>query len=179
MARTKNMNAHQKRAFRPGEKRKRTDEIWHYVDLSKSDDPAERLEAAQNLCPCHVRRRVDEAWDALYRMMEDPDEKVRAAAYHTLEDGGRPDDPQLLAIFDRAWENETSECVLHFLRMFTKGREERELIELDAKMIGDYPDCGKCDFCGDDNVPVRHDFETEIPGNGGARAAWVCASCDG
>ena len=91
----------------PYQKRTRTNEIWHYIELSKSDDPSERLEAARNLCPCHVRRRVDEAWDALYRMMEDPDDDVRVAAYHTLEDGGKPDDPELKEIFDRAWENET------------------------------------------------------------------------
>ena len=91
----------------PYQKRTRTNEIWHYIELSNSDDPSERLEAARNLCPCHVRRRVDEAWDALYRMMEDPDDDVRVAAYHTLEDGGKPDDPELKEIFDRAWENET------------------------------------------------------------------------
>lgn len=179
MPRPKNLNRFQKRVFKPGEKRTRTDEIWYYVELSRSDDSDDRLEAAENLCPCHVRRRVDEVWEALYRMMEDPDEKVRAAAYHTLEDGGRPDDPELMAIFDRAWETETNEQVLRFLKMFTKGREKREKIELDLKAIGDYPDRGKCDFCGDDNVPVRHDYDTEIPGNGGSRAAWVCPSCDG
>ncbi len=163
----------------PYQKRTRTNEIWHYIELSKSDDPSERLEAAKNLCPCHVRRRVDEAWDALYRMMEDPDDDVRVAAYHTLEDGGKPDDPELKEIFDRAWENETDERVLRFLKLFTRGCEKRERIELDAKMIGDYPDRGKCDFCGDDSVPVRRDFETEIPSGDDSRAAWVCASCDG
>ncbi|MEZ4637693.1 MAG: hypothetical protein R2856_22515 [Caldilineaceae bacterium] len=74
---TKGMNRHQKAAFRPGEHRY-VGTIERLLELAQSDDPEDRLEAASNLCPCHLRRRIDEAWQALYRMMEDPD--VRGAA---------------------------------------------------------------------------------------------------
>ena len=179
MAKTKSINKHQKRAFRQGEMRVSGETIWELVELSKSDDAADRLEAAENLCPCHVRRRVDEVWDALYRMMEDPAVEVRRAAYHTLEDGGKPDDPKLEAIFDRALESETDDRVLRFVKEFTQGSEQREHVEMKATMISRYADLGKCDFCGESSVPVRTDYDTEIPAGGSSRSGLVCESCDG
>lgn len=169
---------HRKRAFKQGERRVRGDEIWHYVELSKSDDPGDRLRAAKNLCPCHVRRRIDEVWDALFRMMEDDDVEVRRAAYHTLEDGGRLDDPKLESIFKRAWENETDPKVIEFLNEFDGDRGERERVEMQAATISKYADRGKCDFCGDTDVPVRKDFDTEIPDGGHRRPGWLCEACD-
>ena len=69
--------------------------------MSQSEDPMDRLQAAFFLCPWHVRKRIDEVWEALYRMLEDDDPKVRRAAWHTLEDGGKPDDPALDEIIER------------------------------------------------------------------------------
>ena len=93
-------NGFQRRQFQRGERRLRGDEVKHYLALADSDNPKERLEAMQNLCPCHVRKRVDAAWDALYRGLQDSDLKVRQAAWHTLEEnhGGRRDDPKLYPI---------------------------------------------------------------------------------
>jgi hypothetical protein len=178
MARVKHLNRHQKRAFKPGEQRVRGDEIWRYVELSESMDSDDRLEAAKNLCPCHVRRRIDEVWDALYRMMEDPVVEVRRAAYHTLEDGGKLDDPELQVIFERAWETETDKQVLRFLKDFNPGRHAREKVEMKVATISKYADRGKCDFCGESNLAVRTDFDTEIPEGGLRRLALVCEDCD-
>ena len=174
----KNRNRHQKRAFKLGEKRVRGEEIWEYVELSKSVDAIDRLEAANNLCPCHVRRRIDEVWDALFRMMEDPDVEVRRAAYHTLEDGGRLDDPKLQEIFKRAWETETDRTVLKFLKEFDGGRSKRELVEMKAATLSRFADRGKCDFCGETDVAIRADYDTEIPDGGARRLAMVCETCD-
>ena len=91
----KGLNRHQKAVFNPGEQRVRGEEIERLIELAYSEDPAERLDAAQNLCPCHVRKRVEAVWQALYRLMLDPDVRVRRAAWHTLEDGGCPNDPAL------------------------------------------------------------------------------------
>ena len=179
MARTKHLNRLQKRAFKAGEQRISGSEISRYVDLSKSENPKDRLEAAENLCPCHVRRRIDEVWDALYAMLEDPDEKVRRAAYHTLEDGGRPDDPKLTEIFERAWETESNKAIRGYLTKFFEGRKEREFVEAEAQSVSPYHGRGKCDFCGCTNVKVRHDLDTEIAVKGDTRAALICASCDG
>ena len=41
-------------------------------------------QAAQFLCPCHVRRRIDEVWEALYRMLEDSGVLVRRAAWNPI-----------------------------------------------------------------------------------------------
>jgi len=131
MARKKGLNKHQKLAHQVGEHRVRGPEIERYLALAYSADPKERLEAADNLCPCHVRRRIDEAWQALYRMMEDEDVRVRRAAWHTLEDGGCPVDPKLDPIFERALENETDKQVLRFVEMFARPRlQEQERMAL-------------------------------------------------
>jgi hypothetical protein len=103
----KGKTKHQKAALRPGELRVGREEIAELLEMSRSDDPKDRLVAAEFLCPCHVRKRIDEVWAALYRMLEDPDLKVRRAAWHTLDDGGRPEDPTLEKIFDRAVKKET------------------------------------------------------------------------
>ena len=178
MPRTKGyLNKHQRQAFKLGEKRTRGEEIWHYVELSKSKDPKDRLQAAENLCPCHVRRRIDEVWEALYKMLEDPVRDVRKAAYHTLEDGGRPDDPALTEIFERALESETDEKIRRrVVRFLGSGKEDEEMAFI-RRSASPYPDRGRCDFCGEDGA-VRTDFDTEIPGEVGTRAALVCESCD-
>lgn len=179
MRKQKGMNKHQKAAFRPGEHRTRTDEIEGLLELSCSLDPAEREVAAQNLCPCHVRRRIDDVWHALYRMMEDPDVRVRRAAWHTLEDGGRPNDPAFAPILARALVNETDSQVRRFVEMFAREYAVQEAVTVARAMAPRFPQRGRCDFCGAENVPVRRDFETEIDALGRQRRhAQVCAECE-
>ena len=48
--------------------------------MANSEDPKERLEVMENLCSCHVRKRVDATWYAIYRELQDIDLKVRQAA---------------------------------------------------------------------------------------------------
>ena len=52
--------------------------------LSESADVENRLCAAEHLCPCHVRTRIPEVWNALFRMLKDSDARVRQQAWHTL-----------------------------------------------------------------------------------------------
>ena len=173
----KGLNKHQKRAFRPGELRISGSQIDHYIKLSESDSVDDRKEAAENLCPCHVRRRIDAVWQALYRMLEDPDADVRAAAWHTLEDGGTPDDPALDPIFERAYKNETDKRIRAFVEQLGVRRRQKEEVLFAVKAIPDFIDTGKCDFCGESNVKVKKDFDTEIPDNGRQRIALVCQDC--
>src|SRR5207249_9587787 len=114
MRKTLVMNRHQKAAYRTGEPRVGREQIEELLEQSHSDVPSERLVAAQFLCPCHVRPRIDAVWQALYRLLEDPDVEVRRAAWHTLEDGGRPDDPALDAILERTLAKESDRTVLSF-----------------------------------------------------------------
>ena len=66
-----------------------------------------------------MRKRIDEVWEALYRMLEDDDLKVRRAAWHTLEDGGKPDDPALDETIERTLQRDTDRQVLNFGRQFS------------------------------------------------------------
>ena len=172
----KTLNHHQKAAFRPGEQRVRGDEIERLIALAASDDADDRLEAAENLCPCHLRRRVEDAWQALYRMMEDPDVRVRRAAWHTLEDGGCPTDPALEPIFDRAVDKESDAQVRRFVEMFAVpnqlARARREMLRATHSS---YQQQGKCDFCAAGDTPVRVEYQTELAG----RFALICRECDG
>lgn len=172
------LNKHQRAAFRPGEERVGREQIEELLDMSRSSDPVDRLTAASYLCPCHVRRRIDEVWQALFRMLEDEDVKVRRAAWHTLEDGGKPDDPVLDAIIERTLQRDGDRQVLNFARLFAKGRKQRRDVEFAAAAISDYPERGKCDFCAKTNVAVKKDFATELAGGEERRFALVCESCD-
>ena len=75
-SRSKGLNKHQRSAFKEGEERVGREEIQELLQMSQSEDPTDRLQAASFLCPCHVRKRIDGVWEALYRMLEDDDLKV-------------------------------------------------------------------------------------------------------
>ena len=172
------LNKHQKAAFKPGERRVRKDEIENLIDLSRSEDVKDRLIAARNLCPCHVRTRIEAVWEALFRMLEDADVRVRRTAWHTLEDGGKPDDPVLDEIMDRADKTETDPQIRTYIRMFHGPRKRKEELVLKLSMKSEFDKRGKCDFCGRSDVPVKQDFETEIPDGGQLRLSLICKDCD-
>ena len=177
MRKTLGLNKHQKAAHRVGEPRVGREQIDELLEQSRSQDPEERLVAAQFLCPCHVRRRVEPVWAALYRLLEDPDVRVRRAAWHTLEDGGRPDDPALDEILDRTLRHNTDPQVLRFAQHVAGPRRDRELVT--ARLAGRpaIKQRGRCDFCGENNVEVERDLATMIPTNHLPRAAWICDHC--
>ena len=173
------MNAHQKKAHKIGENRIRQDEIPYYLKLAKSDNPSDRLEAAANLCPCHVRKPIPEVQQALYRLMEDPDPKVRDRAFHTLEDGGIPNDPQMEEILGRALQSKTDrKAIRGHVPEYVQAHDHKERTKLAIAAQSEYNQTGKCDFCGETNIKVKTDFDTEIPGGDHMRFALVCESCD-
>jgi len=172
------MNRQQKAVYKVGERRAGREQITELLEKARSDDSDERCEAAENLCPCHVRRRLKPVWEALYRMLEDPDVRVRRAAWHTLEDGGSPDNPALDAIFARAQINETDKTVKRLMRQVIGPRCEREMHLLKALGTPVPKRRGKCDFCGENNVFVERDLSTPIPAGGlMTRAALICETC--
>src|SRR2546426_8985961 len=128
MRKTLGMNKHQKAVYRVGEPRVGRDEIQELLAQSRSADPEERLAAVQFLCPCHVRRRIDAVWEALYRLLEDEDVRVRRAAWHTLEDGGRLDDPALDAILERVLHTDSDPQVQRFALKVAGPRKDKELV---------------------------------------------------
>ncbi len=175
------MNKHQKAAHRPGERQVGRKDIAELLELSCSADADDRLEAATWLCPCHVRRRIDTVWEALYRLMEDEDWRVRRQAWHTIEDGGKPSDPEALKKLETLFGKETHPKVLGIARSsmekaFGPNREKADMIALHAA-AREHRERGKCDFCGESNVLVDLDLETLIPTNDLPRAARICDKC--
>jgi hypothetical protein len=177
MARVLGRNKHQKAAHRVGEPQVGREQIAELLELSRSSDPEERRHAAQFLCPCHVRRRIEAVWDALFRMLEDPDVAVRRAAWHTLEDGGRPDDPRLDTILERTLRDEKDPAVLRFARMFVEPRKAKERVTMAAAARPTPRVRGRCDFCGEPDVFVERDLETMIPTGDLPRPALTCERC--
>ena len=171
------LNKFQKRAFRIGEARFSGENIGKLIELSRSRDPEDRETAARFLCPCHIRRRREDVWQALYRMLEDPDRGVRKAAWHTLEDGGRPDDPALGAIFERTAEKEPDKAIRRQAAAYLKALGGPAESARGADAQTERRIRGKCDYCGSTNVLVKTDFEIEIPDGGQMRFGLVCECC--
>jgi hypothetical protein len=82
------------------------EQVAELLAMAQSNDEADRLSAAENLCPCHVRTRIPAAWDAIYLMMEDSSPRVRQAAWHTIEDGGKPGDEVSVDLLERLCRDE-------------------------------------------------------------------------
>jgi hypothetical protein len=174
-------NKHQKAAHRPGEVKVDRQTVAELIELSCSSDVEERRTAAKYLCPCHVQTRINEAWAALYRMMEDEDRRVRHQAWHALEDGGVPTDPMVLARLQTLYQAERDPKVRNFAWMLigkaVTAQEQQAMLrqQLAARSTGQQR--GKCDFCGQSDVWVTRDLHTVIPTATLSRAAWVCVEC--
>ena len=171
------MNHYQKKSHRRREDRLRGNEIEYYLALAYSEDPDERVIAMDNLCPCHVRKRIDKVWVALFRGLVDSDLRVRRAAWHTLEDGGNPDDPRLEPLLEKIAKEETDprlrQNALNLIAEKEKREEEKNVL---VGMKADYF-AGKCDWCSATNVPVTHDYETELEIGNAKRFALTCENC--
>jgi hypothetical protein len=178
MRKTAGLNRHQKAARRPGEGRVGRDELPMLLEQARSADVGDRLTAAEFLCPCHVRRRVEAVWAALYGLMEDPEPRVRRQAWHTRFDGGRPDDPAFDAILDRALAGETDRVVRNYAEQLGAARREKQRVTEHLEARGAPRERGKCDFCARTNVLVFTDYDTPIPAEAGVtRPARICDDC--
>ena len=181
MRKTLGMNKHQKAARKPGEVKVSREEVAELLELSCSSEAEDRLHAAKYLCPCHVQARIPAVWEALFRMMADEDRRVRQQAWHALEDGGLPGEPAAMARLEHLYAQETDEKVRKFAWMIIgKAVTERQAQENVRQNLSTRPtpkQRGKCDFCGESNVPVTRDLNTPIPTSHLPRAAWICERC--
>ena len=173
----KGQNKHQKAAHRVGEQRVSAEEMEELLVLSESTVDEDRILAASYLCPCHIRRPDQRVWTALYRMMEDPNVRGRRAAWHTLEDGGCPTDSAFEDLLKRRLETETDEQVRGFVREFAEPIPEKERSAIAQAGRRQKRITGRCDFCGENDVPVVKDLDTMIPTEGMPRPALLCKSC--
>jgi hypothetical protein len=183
MRKTKGMNKHQKAVYRVGEHEIGREQVAEMIELSQSADAEDRLVAAQNLCPCHVKGRIPAAWDAIYRMMTDSDRRVRQAAWHTLEDGGLPKNAEEISRLEEIYLAEPDVKVRHFAEHILKpavtDRVQREMALLHAAARPAARKRGRCDFCGIENTNVDFETNTHIPSGSGYRPAMICDRCNG
>lgn len=180
MRKTLGMNRHQKAARKPGEQKVSRAEIADLLDLSCSMEIDDRLVAAQYLCPCHIQARIPAVWEAVFRMMEDEERRVRLASWHTWEDGGLPSDEEAITRMEQILGRERDPKVRRFAEQImrpvlaARAQHERTLQRLAAQPR---QQLGKCDFCGAMAVPVTWALDTEIPSGDGVRAARICSEC--
>jgi hypothetical protein len=181
MRKTFGMHKQQKAVYKQGEQHVGKEQIAELLLLAESEDAEDRLTAAENLCPCHVRTRIPSVWEALYRMMEDADARVRQAAWHTIEDGGKPGDEAGVELLERICRQEKDPKVKRFAEhtldkvLGRRGEKDMALLWLAAR-----PEVkmrGKCDFCAATDVFVERDFQTMIPMGNDTRPALTCAKC--
>ena len=172
-------NRYQKAAHRAGDVRVRRAQVDQLLALSGSSSAEDRLVAAKFLCPCHVRGRTDDIWDAVVRLMADDDPRIRFAAWHTLEDGGVPAETGVLERLEELLLRESNPTVLR-LAKDTIGPllAQRDRQQLGLMRHREPAMRGKCDFCGERNVTVRRELETRIPTSGLSRTALICRRCD-
>jgi hypothetical protein len=172
-------NGYQKAAHKPGEVRVRRGQVDELLALAGSDSAEDRLVAAKFLCPCHVRGRTDHIWGAVVALMADTDPRIRAAAWHTPEDGGVPPGPGVLERLETLLARETDPAVRRLADdAIGPVLAERKRAQLRHMRRPDTAIRGKCDFCGARAVPVRTDLETRIPTAGLSRPALICHRCD-
>lgn len=171
------MNKHQKRSHRRREDRLRGDDVNYYLSLAYSENPDDRALAMENLCPCHVRKRIDAVWVPLYKGMLDEDIRVRRAAWHTLDDGGNPNDPKLQPLLQKIVKNESDSKLRQKALDLIKTTQDVE--DQKQVLIAQKTDTfkGRCDWCGTSNVSVRYDYETEFETNGTKRLMLLCDKC--
>ena len=172
------MNKYQRKAHKRGEDRLRGDDVEYYLSLAYSPNADDRVEAMDNLCPCHVRKSIEKVWVALYKGLVDPDLRVRKAAWHTLDDGGNPNDPRLQPLLEKITKEETDrklrQRALDLIAATRKVEEQKQaLLAQKAHTFR-----GRCDWCGESNVPVSYDHETEFEIYGSKSFALVCEACE-
>jgi hypothetical protein len=172
-------NNYQKAAHKIGERRITRAQADELLALSKSRDAEDRLVAAQFLCPCHVRGRTEDMWNAIVALMADDDPRIRGAAWHTLEDGGAPAGDGVLDRLEALLARECDPGVRRLAEdVIGPILGERARAELRHMRRPQPAMRGKCDFCGERDVAVRTDLETRIPTHGLPRSALICRTCD-
>eukprot|EP00761_Pharyngomonas_kirbyi_P012245 gb/GECH01012272.1/.p1 GENE.gb/GECH01012272.1/~~gb/GECH01012272.1/.p1 ORF type:complete len:121 (+),score=39.32 gb/GECH01012272.1/:1-363(+) len=62
-------------------------EIEEIIDLTHAENSNLRRKVVRELCPCKVKANIEEIWQRLLEMVNDPNGDVRLAVVHTLCDG--------------------------------------------------------------------------------------------
>eukprot|EP01100_Stratorugosa_tubuloviscum_P001324 TRINITY_DN1295_c0_g1_i1.p1 TRINITY_DN1295_c0_g1~~TRINITY_DN1295_c0_g1_i1.p1 ORF type:complete len:117 (+),score=44.81 TRINITY_DN1295_c0_g1_i1:139-489(+) len=57
------------------------------MDGTRDSNANVRVRALRQICPCRVKKEIDELWERVFEMITDEDERVRYQVLHTLCDG--------------------------------------------------------------------------------------------
>ena len=91
---------------------------------------------------------------------------------------GRPNDPQLQPVLEKIAKKESDPKLRQ--RAIDLIQAARQVEEKHRELVSQKADYfrGKCDWCGEANVNVTYDYETEFEGaDGQKRFAVMCARC--
>jgi hypothetical protein len=66
-------------------------EFQDVLILTHNEDETIRLKALQRLCPCQVKDEVEQFWNRIFEMVNDPCPKIRYQVLHNMCDGAPPE----------------------------------------------------------------------------------------
>jgi len=77
-----------------------------FIELTKNEDPRIRKRALKEMCPCKVKKAIDQIWERVFEMYDDPDTQVRYQVMHTLCDGSPFDKEfEVIEILEKMWND--------------------------------------------------------------------------
>jgi vesicle coat complex subunit len=91
-------------------------QVDELLALTRDRDPDVRRVAVKNLCPCHVQRSVDAAWQRLLELAADPNPGVRMDVLHNLTDGSPPEIAETVVAIVEALTNDPNDTVRGYAR---------------------------------------------------------------
>lgn len=78
-----------------------------FLELTKNESPLIRKKALKNLCPCKVKSDIEQVWNRVFEMYDDPDENVRYQVLHTLCDGSPKDrEDKVIEVLEKLWNDQ-------------------------------------------------------------------------
>ena len=98
-------------------------------------------------------------------------ERVRQAAWHTLEDGGRPNDSKLYLIMVELANTETNPKLKQRATELVQAVQIMEDKKQDLSGRRHHYFMGKCDWCGDSIAKVCQLYDSELEIEGTVRLA--------
>ena len=62
-------------------------DVEELIEETKVTNPSKRAKAVRAICPCKVKKNVEQLWDRIIEMQNDESADVRLAVLHNLLDG--------------------------------------------------------------------------------------------
>jgi vesicle coat complex subunit len=77
-----------------------------FIEQTKHSDPRIRKKALKEMCPCRVKKEIDQIWERVFEMYTDPDSTVRYQVMHTLCDGSPKErESEVISVLEKMWND--------------------------------------------------------------------------